>query len=135
MWGHLKSVGEILEHVTLLRQRETVRLDPDRLDDLFLKLGQHAAEDVVCRALEELAARLTHVEASYRENRIEELRQNVRGLGAIADQLGMPMLMRVTRHVLACLDRDDPVAQAATLARLLRVGETSLTEIWAIPGT
>lgn len=127
-------MGENLEHVTLLRQRETVRLDPDRLDDLFLKLGQNAAEDVVCRSLEELAARLTHVEASYREDRLDDLRKNVRSLAAIADQLGMPALTRVTHDVMYCLDQSDPVAQAATLARLLRVGETSLTEIWAIPG-
>jgi len=116
--------------VTLLKQNETVRLDPDRLDQLFVQLGEHAAEDVVCRALEELAARLTHIERFYRQGEVTDLRKCTRSLGAIADQLGMGMLARVARDVVATTDTGDPVAQAATLARLLRIGEVSLTEIW-----
>lgn len=109
-----------------------MHLDPDRIDDLFLQLGQHAAEDVVCRALEELAARLTHIEASFRHDDIDELRKNTRSLGAIADQLGMQKLAKVARDVSDCAKAGDPVAKAATLARLLRIGERSLTEIWEL---
>ncbi len=116
--------------MTLLRQRETARLDADRLDDLFLQLGQHAAEDVVGRALEELAVRLTHIEGFFRRGELEDLRKCARSLGAIADQLGMLLLARVARDVSACAMGGDPVAQAATLARLLRIGELSLNEIW-----
>ena len=115
--------------MTLLRQDEPVRLDCGRLDDLFTQLGQHAAEDVVCRALEEMAARLTQIEKSYRAGALADMRKNARGLGAIADQLGMPMLAQVARDVTACAEAGDPVAQAATLARLLRIGDRSLTEI------
>ncbi|KRS19829.1 hypothetical protein [Roseovarius indicus] len=122
-----------MEHVTLLRQSETVRLDPDRLDELFLQLGHQAAEDVVCRALEELAARLTHVERFYRQGKMRDMRKCARSLGAIADQLGMEALARVARDVSGCSDAGDAVALAATLARLLRVGEVSLTEIWDEP--
>lgn len=125
-------LGEVLEQVTLLRQDEPVRLDPGRLEDLYTQLGQHAAEDVVCRALEEMAARLSHIETSFRAGQIEDMRKNARGLGAISDQLGMSMLARVARDVTACADSGDPVAQAATLARLLRIGERSLTEIWDV---
>lgn len=121
-----------MEQVTLLRQKETVRFDPDRLDELFLQLGQHAAEDVVYRALEELAARLTHIERFYRRGATAQMRKCARSLGAIADQLGMQMLARVARDVSDCAEGNDPVAQAATLARLLRIGEVSLTEIWDI---
>jgi hypothetical protein len=49
-----------VEQVTLLKQDERVRLDPQRLDTLFDQLGETGAEDIVCRALEELAARLSH---------------------------------------------------------------------------
>lgn len=105
-------------------------LDSDRLNDLYAQLGQHAAEDVVCRALEEMAARLTHIDKSYRAGDWEDLRKNARGLGAIADQLGITVLAKVARDVKTCVEMGDPVALAATLARLMRVGESSLTEVW-----
>lgn len=87
---------------------------------------------MVCRALEELAARLAHVEKCYRAGEAKETCKNSRSLGAIADQLGMSMLATVARDVVACAETGDPVAQAATLARLLRIGERSLTEIWDV---
>lgn len=105
-------------------------LDNDRLNDLYTQLGQHAAEDVVCRALEEMAARLSHIDKSYRDGAWDDLRKNARGLGAIADQLGITVLAKVARDVKTCVEVGDPVAIAATLARLMRVGETSLTEVW-----
>lgn len=111
-----------------------MRLNPDRLDELFLQLGQHAAEDVVYRALEELAARLTHIERFYRRGAKTEMRKCAGSLGAIADQLGMQMLARVARDVSACAQGGDAVAQAATLARLLRIGKVSLSEIWDVQG-
>jgi hypothetical protein len=40
------------------------------------------------------------------------------------------MLARVARDVKTCTEQGDPVALAATLARLMRVGESSLTEFW-----
>lgn len=105
-------------------------LDSDRLHDLYKQLGQHAAEDVVCRALEEMAARLSHIEASYRSGNWGDLRKNARGLGAIADQLGITVLAKVARDVKTCAENGDLVATAATLARLMRVGESSLSEVW-----
>ena len=105
-------------------------LDNDRLNDLYTQLGQHAAEDVVCRALEEMAARLSHIDKSYRAGDWDDLRKNARGLGAIAEQLGIMILSKVARDVKTCVDIGDPVATAATISRLMRVGESSLTEVW-----
>ena len=123
-------MGCTVEFVTALKQHEVVRIDNARLDDLFSQLGQNAAEDVVCRALEEMAARLTYIEKSYRLGEWNELCKNARGLGAVADQLGIALLAQVARNLKNCTETGDPVATAATLARLLRVGEVSLTEIW-----
>lgn len=119
-----------MERVTSLQQREPVLLDNDRLNDLYTQLGQQAAEDVVCRALEEMAARLSQIDKSYCAGEWSDLRKNARGLGAIADQLGIMLLAKVARDVKDCVDLGDPVATAATLARLMRVGEASLTEVW-----
>lgn len=127
--------GETVVQVTLLKQDERVRLDSKRLDTLFDQLGETGAEDIVCRALEELAARLSHAERCYREGRIEDMRKSTRSLIAIADQVGMSLLAGVAGDVTASIDAGDHVALSATFARLLRIGERSLCEIWDVQGT
>ncbi len=118
----------------MLKQEEVVRLNPDRLEELYSQLGEAGAEDVVCRALEELAARLSQTERCYREGRLADMRKSARSLVAIADQIGMHMLSRVAADVAGCADRCDLVAIAATLSRLLHIGERSLSEIWDLQG-
>lgn len=125
-------MGVRVEQITLLEQRESVKFDTDRLEQLYVQLGESGAEDVVCRALEELAARLSHTEGCYREGRVADMRKSARSLIAIADQIGMAALARVARDVTVCIDHHDPVALAATLSRLLRIGERSLLEIWDV---
>lgn len=124
-----------MEQVTLLRQQEQVQLDAHRLAVLYLQLGETNAEDVVCRALEELAARLAHAEKLYRDGHWVALRKCTRSLIAIADQVGMPLLARVAGDVTGTVDRGDANALAATFARLLRIGECSLCEIWDMPNS
>lgn len=119
-----------LEDVVSLKQDEIVRLDPDRLNEIYIELGEARADDVVCRAMEELAIRLGQVEKHYRHDRLDEMRKATRSLAAIAGQVGMPALARVANDVSTCLAMADPVALAATLSRMLRVGERSLAAIW-----
>ena len=116
----------------MLTQDETVGLDPGRLEDLYDQLGARGAENVVCRALEELAARLAHTERCYRERRTGDMRKSARSLIAIAEQIGMWMLAQVARDVTHCIDAGDAVALGAVLARLLRIGERSLSEVWEL---
>lgn len=123
-----------VDGVNILPQKEDVRLDSDRLQSLYEQLGEAGAEDVVCRAMEELAVRLSMVERLYRQDRLGEMRKATRSLMGIADQIGMGKLTRVASDVTVCIDAGDPVAQAATLSRLLRIGERSLSEIWEMQG-
>ena len=88
-----------MKPITVLQQKEAVRLDPDRLEELYLQLGEAGAEDVVCRALEELAARLSHTERCYREARQDDMRKSARSLVAISEQIGMKMLAHVAADV------------------------------------
>lgn len=124
-----------MEQVTLLKQEEVVELNPDRLEELYAQLGESGADDVVCRALEELAVRLSHADRCWREGRLADLHKSARGLVAISDQIGMHMLSRVARDVATCAASRDGVALAATLSRLLRIGESSLREVWDLPDT
>ena len=125
-------MGKTVERITLLNQSEVVQLDQGRLEQLYLQLGEAGAEDVVCRALEELAVRLSHTERCYRSDRVQDMRKSARSLIAIAEQVGMSKLARVARDVTQSIDLHDRVAIAATLSRLLRIGETSLHEIWDV---
>lgn len=133
MPGGIGRRGAVLGQVTRLSQTESVRLDPDRLEELFMRLGHRAAEDVVSRALQELSARLGQLDGLHRRGETGEMRKCARSMGAIADQLGMPALARVARDVAVCSEGGDAVALAATLARLHRVGEVSLARIWDLP--
>ena len=121
-----------MEHVITLRQNEGVQVNPDRLEELYRQLGESGAEDVVCRALEELAARLSHTERCFRELRYNDMRKSARSLVAIAEQIGMSLLAQVALDVTKCIDAGDRTAVSATMARLLRIGESSLTKIWEL---
>ena len=116
--------------ITSLEQQEPVDLDTERLEQLYLELGSNAADNVVCRALEELAARLSRVGRCHGEGRLDDMVRNARGVAAMAGQLGMHRVAAVANDVIRCTGAGDPVALAATLARLVRLGERCLTEIW-----
>ncbi len=113
-----------------LVQDEPANLDQNQLGELYAQLGALGAEDVVRRAMEELALRLSHAERLYRQGDLVDLRKSVRSLVAISEQIGMRKLARVAQDVSNCIKQRDDVALASTLARLLRVGERSLTAIW-----
>ncbi len=129
-WGHKDFRVTVVEKITTLVQTESVRLDPDRLGHLYRQLGDAGAEDVVCRAIEELAVRLSHCERLWREQDWQGLRKSARSLIAISEQIGMTALARVAGDVTATVDAQDYVANSATLFRLIRVGERSLTAVW-----
>lgn len=116
--------------VTYLKQCETAGLNFDQLDALCTQLGPTGAEDVMRRAMEELALRLNHAERLFREGDLEALGRATKSLIAIADQIGMGKLARVAGDVTSAVEAGDSAATAATLARLLRVGERSLLDVW-----
>lgn len=118
-----------MDHVLKIRLNETVKVDQDRLGALYAQLGEAAAEDVVCRAMEELALRLSQCRRLHSAGQWDEMRKCTRSLIAISDQIGMLILARVAGDVIETLDNHDIPATGATLARLLRIGEQSLTAI------
>ncbi|WP_420819941.1 hypothetical protein [Ruegeria marisrubri] len=119
-----------MEKVVTLDQKESVRLDADRLGALVGQLGDRNAEEVVCRAIEELAVRLSNCDRMWRRQDWVGLRKSARSLVAIAEQIGMSALARVANDVTGAVDSGDHVAASATLFRLIRVGERSLAAVW-----
>jgi len=128
----VNRMGENVDRVTMLRWEETVRLDTDRLGLLYEELGEAGAENAVCRALEDLATRLAHVDRSWKARDFEESYRGARSVAAIAEQIGMATLARVARDVGVAIDAGDAVALAAVMTRLLRIGDCSLNELWEL---
>ena len=119
-----------MKEVTYLAPAERPAVDPAQIETLCTDLGRPAAEDVVCRAMEELAQRMCQIQTQALKGPREDMHKGLRGLAAIADQIGLCSLSEVAHDVMACIELGDAVAEAATLARQARVGERSLTALW-----
>lgn len=113
-----------------MTHQESVRLDPETLSNLYDQMGEAGAEDVICRAIEELAVRLTNCERILRAGDLAGLAKSARSLIAISDQVGMTALARAADHVRDAALSGDSVAAWSTLYRLIRIGERSLTAVW-----
>lgn len=121
-----------MDDIINIRVTEQIQLDQVRLGTLYAQLGEAGAGNVISRAMEELAVRLAQYGTLWRARNLVQLRKHARSLIAIADQIGMHRLAQVAGDVTACLDNEDEVAVAATLSRMLRTGERSLSAIWAM---
>lgn len=121
-----------MNNVIEIRLAEQIQLDRVRLGMLYSQLGETGADSVICRAMEEIASRLAQCEKHWHARNYPVLRKQARSLIAIADQVGMHRLAQVARDVTICVDSKDDIAIAATLSRLLRIGERSLSAIWSI---
>lgn len=119
-----------MAEIAILYPVENVRLDPDKLQALHAELGEAGAETVIARAMDEIALRLAELMPLWRDARIPELSKRARSLVGIADQIGMPLLSRVAGDVARCAAIGDAPALGATLARLDRIGDRSLTAVW-----
>jgi len=113
-----------------LRPEEGVRLDPDRLVALYVELGKTGAEQVISAAMEELAVQISAAQVAASQGAVADLAPAVRALARLAAQVGMTSLSRVAEDVAQCAARGDLVGQSATLARLVRIGDRSLTAVW-----
>ena len=115
-----------------IRVSEQIQLDQSRLGILYAQLGTASADSVISRAMEELAVRMSQCDTLWRARNLGQLRKHARSLIAISDQIGMGLLAQVAGDVTSCIDREDEMAIAATLSRMLRIGERSLSAVWAM---
>ena len=119
-----------MNNVIYLRLEERVSLDRDQLEVLLNQLGPVGADQLVSHAMEELAVLLARVEKHHNKGRLDDVREGVKGLIAIAQQIGMTSLARVGRDVLVLIQSQDSAAYCATFDRLVRLGEGSLVAVW-----
>ena len=89
--------------------------------------GPTSAEQVVTRALGELALTMAGLASQIRKHELSDLDRQLRRLQRMSENLGMVSLGLIAGDVRACLERNDVTAFAAVWARLMRVAERSLS--------
>ena len=115
--------------LTELAPEEPARFNPERLEELCLKIGEVRAEAEVALALHRISEHLPAIAVLSRNNApafvvaIDEIAND-------AELIGMATLARVARSVLDSHATANHVALAATLSRLDRVGERSIHAVW-----
>ncbi|MES2914032.1 MAG: hypothetical protein V4753_02835 [Pseudomonadota bacterium] len=112
--------------VTALRLREVVRQDVEAIAVIYRNLGAPVAEQMVTRALGELALTMAGIAEKVRAQDLRELAGHLARLARLAGDLGLSSLANVAGDAKTCLERADGTAFSAVWARLLRVAERSL---------
>lgn len=112
--------------VTALRPREVVRQDTEAIALIYRNLGAPVAEQMVTRALGELALTMAGLAEKVRAQDLRDLARQLARLGRLAGDLGLLSLATVALDAKTCLERADGTAFSAVWARLMRVAERSL---------
>jgi hypothetical protein len=115
------------ENVVTLLPVERVRQDAEPIATIYRNLGTASAEQVVTRALGELALTMAGLAHQVRAHDMADLSRQLRRLQSMSENLGMVSLGVVACDVRACLERADSTAFAAVWARLIRIAERSLS--------
>ena len=113
--------------VTALRPREVVRQDVEAIAVIYRNLGAPVAEQMVTRALGELALTMAGIAEKVRAQELRDLAHQLGRLRRLSDDMGLVSLATVAGDAKYCLERADGTAFSAVWARLLRVAERSLT--------
>ena len=119
----------VTAQIVHLPLRDAMRIDPEPLARLQAALGPQGAEDVVCRALEDISHRLRRLSEDHAVQALDRVARGARSIAAVSAQIGLGDLAVIAGHVLDCAGRDETAALAATLARMFRVGRRAVTEI------
>ncbi|WCR10744.1 hypothetical protein JHW45_17205 [Paracoccus stylophorae] len=124
-----------MAQITSLAITEPVRVDARRVGDIVGELGETAAQNVIGLALEQLAVALTATDAALEAGDLALAVGHADRLSRLAWQIGLLSLAGVAMDLGALAERGQAPALSAVRARLLRVGNRSLTAIWDRGGT
>jgi len=119
--------------VAVLRCRDEFNMDPTPLKILFETLPDHKAEDIVCRALEDIASRLNKLQIARSAGEFAEIRPSADRVAVIATQIGLTEVSLVAGHMAKASQMNCGVALGATMARLERAFDAAVSQIWDFP--
>ena len=119
-----------MKNVAALAVAEPVSVDERRLQDIVNELGEVAAEGLIQLALEQMALAVHALQTDARSGNGFATIAQAQRLSRLAWQVGLVTLAAVAVDIADCARRGDAVALEATVARMVRVADRSLTEIW-----
>ncbi len=113
-------------NVVALRPNDRVRQDAEPIATIYRNLGTASAEQVVTRALAELALTMSGLAAHVKAHDMTDLTRQLRRLQRMSENLGLTSLGLVAADLRVCVDQGNSTAFAAVWARLMRIAERSL---------
>ncbi|WP_342078046.1 hypothetical protein [Yoonia sp. SS1-5] len=116
--------------VVVLCCPDRLHFDPAPLTRLFSERDFAEAEEVVCRALEDIALRLEMLQNYLAASDFDNMAKPARRIGLVADQIGLMEVSIAAHHVAICLHQREGVALEATMARLERSFDVAVAEVW-----
>lgn len=116
--------------VAVLRCPQQLHFDPVPLNRLFAEKDHHAAEDILCRMLEDIAMRLDMLQQGMAGYHFDVMQRPARRIELIADRIGLTEVAIAAGHVQTCIRNRDPVGLDATMARLERGFDVAVAEVW-----
>jgi hypothetical protein len=116
-----------MKQITALQPREVVCQDVEMIASIYRNLGAPVAEQMVTRALGELALTMAGLAEKVRAQDLRDLAHQLGRLRRLAMDVGLVSLAAVAGDARTCLERADGTAFSAVWARLLRVAERSLS--------
>ena len=115
-------------NVVALRPIERPQQDSAQIASLYRSLGSASAEQVMARALGELAFAMSALADRIRAHELGDLLRRLKRLQHMAQNLGLSSLSQVAGDLGHCLNRQDSTAFSAVWARLLRIAECTLSQ-------
>ena len=116
-------------NVLALVPSERLRQDAEPIAAIYRNLGVQAAEQVVARALAELAGVAQDVVEQVRLHDSAALPRSLRRLQRLSENMGLVSLGTVARDAAVCMADGDGIAFAAVFARLQRVMERTFPAV------
>ncbi|MBN2907673.1 MAG: hypothetical protein JXJ18_13265 [Rhodobacteraceae bacterium] len=107
--------------VVELRQQEPLKLDSERLADMFVDLGEVRAAHLITLSIARLEDLLAGLELATAQVRGGDCTDLAGQIGALGDALGLLSLSQAAGGVGRAVQSGDQVAVSATMARLKRV--------------
>lgn len=116
--------------ITVLRCDSQVSLDPEPLALIYAEQGEDAAEETMCRALEDVARRLNAMQKARKSGAYDVLGPQAGRLAVIAAHIGLGEIATAGQHVARACAQFDGVAVEATLNRLERAFDAAVNQVW-----
>jgi hypothetical protein len=123
MTGEYMALGNVVP----LRVMEIAHQDPERIAMIYRSLGSAGAEQVIARALAELAFAMSALADRIKAHEFGDLVQRLKRLQHLAENLGLMTLAQGTIDLAHCFNHQDSTAFSAVWARLLRIAEQTLS--------